>query len=133
VKLLLDTHVWIWAAVDPVKLGPKASDLLTDVDNELFVSTISTLEIGCLVTSGKVELTIPLADWIEKSLASLDCATLELSHADALEAYSLPAEFHRDPADRILVATARSRGLSLVTADQRILGYPHIKALDARL
>ena len=71
--------------------------------------------------------------WIAASMEILGCTTLEISHAVALAAYSLPGDFHRDPADRILVATARMAHLTLLTADKRILKYPHVKRHNARL
>lgn len=75
--------------------------------------------------------------WIWSQLApenqALDLRTIELSHAHSIESYSLPPEFHKDPADRMLAATARVEGLTLITADQRILDYDHVQAYDARL
>jgi PIN domain nuclease of toxin-antitoxin system len=65
-------------------------------------------------------------------MADLAAHTAAVSHEIAMEGYALPGAFHRDPADRILVATARRDGLTLVTADDRILAYPHARTQDAR-
>jgi len=131
-NLLLDTHVWIWAAEDPGQLGKTTVAALSERENELFVSTISTLEIARLIDVGRIRLKGPLESWIGQSLASLRCTSLEVSHEDAIGAYSLPGNFHRDPADRLLASTARNRGLTLVTADRRILDYNSVETLDAR-
>lgn len=131
-SLLLDTHVWIWSQERPDELGPEATRLLTDPQVTLYVSTVSTLEIARLVAIGAVELTDPLISWVTETLGSLSCKTVEISHAIAAEAYALPPGLHKDPADRILAATARLEHLTLLTADGRILEYPHIETLDAR-
>ena len=70
--------------------------------------------------------------WISESLQGLIADTVSLSHEIAVGAYDLPGEFHRDPADRILVATARVHDFTVVTPDSRILTYPHVLARDAR-
>jgi PIN domain nuclease of toxin-antitoxin system len=133
VKLLLDTHVWIWSQESPEALGPAARTSLLDGDNELFVSTISTLEIARLAWLGRVSLSMELMRWVTESLRLLGAGALAVTHEEAVEAYRLPEPFHRDPADRILIATARTQVLRLVTADDSILSYPGVQALDARV
>lgn len=130
--LLLDTHVWVWASEQPEQLGPESRAVLRSSENGLFVSPVSSLEIARLVAIGRISIKGHLLDWVTESLAALSCETAELSHEVALEAYLLPGEFHRDPADRILVSTARRRGLILVTADRRILDYAPVETKDAR-
>ena len=129
---LVDTHIWIWSQETPEKLGPKTVDVLTDVSSPLHVSAVSTLEIARLIKSGAIELTGPLDDWVATSLDALGCNTVEISHEIAMTAYALPGRFHKDPADRILVATARLLELSILTADERILRYRHVQSVDAR-
>ena len=131
--LLLDTHVWIWSQEAPEKLGRRTTRLLTDERNALHVSTVSSLEIARLVNTGTIVLSGSLNSWVAETLDVLSCGTLEISHQIAIGAYSLPGVFHKDPADRLLVATARIYALTLVTMDERILGYPHVKSRDARL
>ncbi|MGA2261646.1 MAG: type II toxin-antitoxin system VapC family toxin [Acidobacteriota bacterium] len=131
--LLLDTHVWIWSQEAPEKLGELTTRLLTDRQNVLYVSTTSTLEIARLLMVGTVALSEPLTSWVSETLRALECGTMEISHQIAIEAYSLPGNFHKDPADRILVATARIYDLTLVTMDERILQYSHVTSQDARL
>jgi PIN domain nuclease of toxin-antitoxin system len=129
---LLDTHVWIWSQESPEKLGPRATRALTDAKASLFVSTISTMEIARLAAVGLVEVGGPLDEWVSDTLRSLRCGTMEVSHEIALGAYALPGDFHKDPADRLLVSTARLERLVLLTADERILRYPAVRSLDAR-
>ncbi len=132
-SLLLDTHVWIWLQEAPEKLGARTRSLIVDRQNTLYVSPISTLEIARLVAAGTISLSEPVGDWVSETLGALECGTMEISHSIAAEAYSLSGNFHRDPADRILVATARIFELVLVTADERILNYPHVESQDARV
>ncbi len=131
-SLLLDTHVWIWSQECPERLGPKAVACLTDPETALRVSTISTLEISRLVAVGFVDLEGSLRAWVRDTLEALRCSTVEISHDVALGSYSLPGDFHKDPADRILVATARLLDLTLLTADEKIIAYPHVRSQDAR-
>jgi PIN domain nuclease of toxin-antitoxin system len=132
VRALLDTHVWVWTQEQPERLGPRTKRLLVGGEHENWVCTISTLEISRLVAIGDIRLSIPLAEWIVQSMAELSAQTVSVSHEVAMEAYALPGTFHRDPADRLLVAATRRNGLTLVTADERILAYPHVRTQDAR-
>lgn len=131
-RLLLDTHVWVWTQEDPGRLGPRTKRLVLGAEHENGVSPISTLEIARLIAAGEIQLSIALAEWVTRSMADLAAHTVAMDHDVAMEAYSLPGAFHRDPADRVLVATARRGGMTLVTADDRILSYPHVRAQDAR-
>ncbi len=132
VSLLLDTHVWIWTQERPEQIGSKTRRRMERREEELFVSTYSSLELARLCEAERIELKGSLELWTETSLKSLHCAEVDLSREIALGAYQLPGEFHRDPVDRVLVATARVMGLTLVTADERILRYRKVKTLDAR-
>jgi PIN domain nuclease of toxin-antitoxin system len=100
--------------------------------HENWVCPISTLEIARLISVGDIRLSIPLAEWLAQSMSEMSAQTVSLSHEVAMEAYALPGSFHRDPADRLLVAATRRHGLTLVTADDRILAYPHVRTQDAR-
>jgi PIN domain nuclease of toxin-antitoxin system len=132
VRVLLDTHVWIWTQEQPERLGPRTKRLLIGAEHENAVCPISTLEISRLVAATEIRLSMPLAEWVVESMADLAAQTVSMSHEVAMEAYALPGTFHKDPADRILVAVARRNGLTLVTADDRILSYPHVRTQDAR-
>ena len=132
-NLLLDTHAWLWAAEDPERLGSTARELLVDTVNTRYVSPVSTLESARLMEAGSIILSLPLLQWVRRSREDLILETLPLTHEIASESYSLAGEFHRDPADRQLVATARLRNCTFLTADERILAYPHVATQDCRI
>ncbi|MFA6569166.1 MAG: type II toxin-antitoxin system VapC family toxin [Victivallales bacterium] len=131
-KILLDTHVLIWAVEKPEELGKNSKGLLEDGKNEIFISPVSTLEIAQLINSGRIELNQTLNSWIKKVLRNLKVETVPFTHETAETAYRMQEPFHKDPADRILVATAVLENLSLMTADERILNYKHLSAINAR-
>jgi PIN domain nuclease of toxin-antitoxin system len=132
VRLLLDTHVWLWAATQPENLGKKTRAVLVDQKTDRLVSAVSVLEIARLNAGGQVVLSTPTARWIEESSKILMLDHLPITTDIAVEAYSLAPLFHRDPADRLLVATARIHNLLLVTADERILRYHPVRTTDCR-
>ncbi len=129
---LLDTHIRIWSQENPKQLGQKSRRELTDIAQDRFVSAISTLEIARLIHLGLLRLRDRFAESKQFSLAELNAAALDLTHEIAWKAYNLPGRFHNDPADRVLVATARIANLTLITADDSILRYPHVKILSAK-
>ena len=131
--LLLDTHVWIWSQEAPDKLGRRTTRLITDLRNALYVSTASTLEIARLLKDGTIALSGSIGSWVTETLEALSCGTIEISHPIAIGAYSLPGDFHKDPVDRLLVATARIHEMTFVTMDERILRYAHVRSQDARI
>jgi PIN domain nuclease of toxin-antitoxin system len=96
------------------------------------VSAISSLEIAHLVAGGVLELKGSLDRWVRTAIDSLEARSVDIDHRIAIEAYKLPGRFHKDPADRMLVATARINALTLVTADERILAYKSVRTVDAR-
>lgn len=89
------------------------------------------MEIARLVARREIELACPLQEWVARSMTALQLRTIELDHASAIEAYSLPEPFHPDPADRLLVAAARVHDLRMATADSRILEYGSVASLPA--
>jgi len=127
-KLLLDTHIWLWLLQDPRRLGPQAFQELRDTKNELWLSAISTWEALTLNFKGRIQLKGNLADWLARATAGTQEAPV--THEIALVARQLP--LHQDAADRILAATAQVLDLTLVTADDRLLGLGNIKSLANR-
>jgi len=132
VKLLLDIHVWIWTQEQIGKLGTEAKNHLTQPQTQLYVSPISTLEIARLVKAGRTDLACSLGAWISDTIDSVRCTTIEICHRIAAAAYDLPNQFHKDPAFRLLVATARVHHFTLLTANERILAYRQVESLDVR-
>lgn len=129
--IVLDTHVWIWWLSNPKTLYQRAQAALTTAmaDGTIFISSISTWEVALLVARDRLRLTMEASDWIAKSEVLPFVTFVPVDNAIALRAVSLPGSFHNDPADRIIVATALSMGASVVTRDERILKYPHLKAI----
>lgn len=131
-RYLLDTHVWLWSHEAHESFGRKARDILTSSKDERLVSAISTFEIARLICKRRLILRQPFAGWKTQSLEDLVATTIDVTHEIAWEAYHLPGAFHKDPADRILVATARLHNLVLLTADDSILRYKHVKSASVR-
>lgn len=130
--LLLDTHVFIWCAIAPDQLGERCRDAITRLSNELHVSSVTTLEIAQLSWAGRLEIRGKVMPWFDRAIRALGGEIIDIDGAIAAGAYELPQPLHRDPADRILAATARLFDAHLVTADKRLLDYPHINTVNAR-
>ena len=120
---LLDTHVLIWWLQGDGPLSPAQRRVLGAVDatSPLRVSDISLWEIATLHSLGRIQLTIPLRDWLAKAVAPPLVRLHGISPAIAAEVAALPDSFRRDPADGVLVATARVLGATLLTQDRRIV------------
>lgn len=131
-KLLLDTHVWIWSQEQPELLPRRTREAIDDRLNGCAISVISELEMARLTQRKQIELDRGLEEWIDQSIAVLGAHEIEISRSIAIEAYRLPGEFHNDPADRILAATARIYGMTLVSADRRLLRYRHVNSMSAQ-
>jgi PIN domain nuclease of toxin-antitoxin system len=127
-KLLLDTHIWLWAIQDSKRLGKRLLRELKNEANELWLSPISTWEVLTLNFKGRVRLHGDLADWLAQATAGTREAPL--THEIALAARQL--SLHQDPADRILAATAQVLDLTLATADERLLGLGDIRTIANR-
>lgn len=121
-RLLLDTHVWIWWLTDPDRLSRPAYMALRDADSELFLSPASTWELMVKSTAGRVTVSESVEALVEEAIAASGVQPLPVEHRHALQLRQLPAH-HRDPFDRMLVAQAQSSGLILVTADQQLAAY----------
>jgi PIN domain nuclease of toxin-antitoxin system len=127
-RLLLDTHIWLWNFQDPRRLGRRVSRYLEDRENELWLSPMSTWEALTLNYKGRIRIKEDLATWLARATAG----TREgpLTHEIALAARRLT--MHQDPVDRILAATAEVLDLTLVTADERLLGLGTIRTMANR-
>lgn len=127
-RLLLDTHIWLWTLSDPKRLGRRVVQQLKDEANELWLSPISTYEALTLYHKGRFEIDGNLEEWLARAIAGTREAPL--THEIALVATRL--SMHQDPADRILAATAEVLDLTLVTADERLLGLGTIRTMANR-
>lgn len=128
-KLLLDTHIWLWLLQSPERLGPHTSKVLADTTHELWLSPVSTWEALNLHRKGRVYLADDLAGWLPRALAGIQ-RQAPLTHEIVLAAEQLP--LHADPGDRFIAATALVQDLVLVTADQRLLGLGTVRTLANR-
>ena len=123
--ILLDTHVWIWLFNGSTELG---KDVIEQIDfaanrGKVFISAISVWELSMLVAKNRVNLSQPIHQWVKDSLSQPGVNLSVMSPEIAIESSFLPGDFHGDPADRIIVATARINNLLLLTRDKKIIRY----------
>lgn len=122
-RVLLDTHVFLWLQGAPNRLSGEARSLVEIQDNELVLSAASAWEIAIKHALGRLELPEPPARYVPDRMRSSSVEGLHVTHAHALASGSLPS-FHRDPFDRMLIAQAMSERLTIMTADEAIRRYP---------
>ena len=135
--IVLDTHVLVWALQDDPKLGPKAKTLIDEqIHDGVLVPAISIWEIALLVKKGRLGLASGLMRWVAQALDLPGLFLAPLEPSISIDSVMLPGDFHSDPADRIIVATARYHEAPLLTVDRAILDYAdagHVQAIDANL
>jgi len=129
--IVLDTHTWIWWVSNPEQISREAREEIHQAveREEVFISSISTWEVALLVRKGRLELTMPVEDWIAKSEELPFVQFVPLNNRIALRSNQLPGEIHDDPADRIIIATALTLGALLVSKDTKIRDYPHVETI----
>jgi len=125
-KLLLDTHVWLWALHNPARLSHRVRDVLRNPANELWLSPVSTWEALLLNAKGRIRLPANLSEWLAEATAPLREAPFTHEIVLIAQQLSLP---QRDPADRFLAATAQVMDLTLITADDTLLQLGTIRTL----
>ena len=131
-RYLLDTCAWLWLLDDPEHLSDKARQVLLLAETyPVGLASISLWEVARKESLGKLILRKPSSEWLKDACAVPGIERIELSHTIAWDSCHLPGEFHRDPADQIIVATARARKLTVITTDKRILDYEHVTTLKA--
>ena len=122
-KVLLDTCAFIWLCAEPDRLSPAAARILDDSDNSLLLSDVSALEITLKWTAGKLTLPEPPRLWLEAQIRTWSIEQVEMRREHMYRASELPGH-HRDPFDRLLVATALTSDATIVTPDTAIQSYP---------
>lgn len=130
-RLLLDTHIWVWSLLDPSRLSRRVRAELESPDNELWLSPISAWELLVLIEKGRVEVDKEGVQWVAEVSRSAALREAALTHEVAVESRVIDLP-HQDPADRFLAATARVYDLTLVTADERLLTSRRISTLANR-
>ena len=128
--ILLDTHTWIWSHSATKLLSGNVKKLIekTQTDQRA-IASISIWEFAMMVTKGRINVKIDPKRWLNNSIDNSGLRVIELTPEIAMESCNLPGDFHKDPADRIIVATARAHNLTLLTKDRRIIEYPHVQAI----
>jgi PIN domain nuclease of toxin-antitoxin system len=131
VRVLLDTHVWLWSLVAPDRLAKKIGRLLEAAKTERWISAISAWEVLVLAERGRIRLSMPAPRWIDQVLDELPFHEAPLSRRIAVRSRSIQLT-NDDPADRFLVATALEHDLTFITADEKILESRACRLLAAR-
>lgn len=119
-KFLLDTHIWIWAELEPERLSKRVIAALSHPDNEIWLSPISVWELMLLVEKRRLNLTSDPHEWVDEAFSRSPLREAPLNREVALRSRSVRTP-HQDPADRFLAATAAVYDLALVTADENLL------------
>ena len=130
--IVLDTHVLLWwASGEHTRLSAAAARAIASEQDggRILVSSISAWELAMLVERGRVALSIDTEQWLALAANVESLQFVPVDNDIAVKSVNLPGEFHKDPADRIVVATARRFAAPLVTADEKILAYPHLRTI----
>ncbi len=129
--IVIDTHIWLWWISNPEKLTVNAAQAIDNACREtsIIISSISAWEIALLSNRGRLKLSIDIQAWVRKTESLPFIQFIPVDNTIALRSVDMPGVFHPDPADRIITATAMTMGLPLVTKDEKILGYSHVKTI----
>ncbi len=129
--ILLDTHSLIWWVNEAKRLSPSANAAINGEASggRILVSSISAWEMALLVKVGRIAFTGGIPAWLAQVQRFRPMAFIPVDNEIGIEAVNLPGEFHKDPADRIIVATARKFGAPIITADEKIRGYRHVRTI----
>jgi len=128
---LLDTHTWVWWVTEDRRLSATSRRAIdrSRASGSLALSLMSVWEVAKKVEKAQLVLDRPLDAWVDEAVARPGLQLVELTRPVLLESCRLPGPFHGDPADQIIVATARDREAVIVTKDDRIRRYPHVRSL----
>ena len=130
--IVLDTHVLVWWCDGDAKLSDKAKSRIDGAlgsGEEILISSITAWEISMLGSNKRLTLTMDVDTWLQTVGEVEAVRFVPVDNKVAVESTRLPAEFHKDPADRMIVALARTLSAPLITADEKILNYPHVKTI----
>ena len=129
--MLLDTHAWVWWVTEDRRLSRRAKAAIVDAvaDQDLWISLISVWEVAKKVEKRQLVLDRPVDQWLDEAMTVHGLGVWEITRPILVHSCELPQPFHGDPADQILVATARRQGAVMVTKDQQIRRYPHVQTI----
>ena len=126
--ILLDTHIWIWWVDNPKHLTDQQVSIIQENEEKgLLLSRISVWEVAKLVEKGRLRFSVPIAQWITLATQYPGIQLVELTNEIIVESTQLPGDFHKDPADQLIVATSRVEKIPLLTADDKIINYEHVE------
>jgi PIN domain nuclease of toxin-antitoxin system len=130
-KYMLDTHTWIWWHMNPKKLSKKVKKIIENTNSydEILLSAISPWEFSKLLEKKRIGISCDPEDWINSALDMPKFRLVPLSPVLAYRSTALPQPFHSDPADQIIVATAREENATILTKDEKILTYDNVRSL----
>jgi PIN domain nuclease of toxin-antitoxin system len=128
-RLLLDTHIWLWSVLEPHKLSSEVHRCISDNENDRFLSPVSIWEAILLLEKRRIEIDQDFGEWFEQSQEEFDLQEASLDWKVVHEMRFMMLAY-KDPGDRFLAATARAYDLTLVTADERLLSMPGLKTLS---
>ena len=130
--IVIDTHILVWWVSGVETLSTAAKKAIKNTlsnSSEVLVSSISAWEIAMLVETGRLVLSMDVESWLDEVSQIDGVRFLPVDNEIGVKSTALPGEFHKDPADRMIVATARKLAVPLVTADEKILQYEHVKTI----
>ena len=130
--VVIDTHVLVWWVSDDASLSKKAKRIISETlkkGSEVLISSISAWEIAMLIEKGRLVLSMEVESWLEAVEQIEGVRFMPVDNEVWIKSTQLPGEFHKDPADRMIVATARQLAVPLVTADEKIIKYEHVKTV----
>jgi PIN domain nuclease of toxin-antitoxin system len=128
--IIIDTHILLWWQLNDDSLKVAYRELLNKSHEIIGISTVSLMEIICLYDRQRINLPIVSELWIEQIMAESKIVFIPISASIAIDAFRLPEPFHKDPADRLIVSSARILNCPLITQDSKILAYSHVQHLN---
>ena len=130
-QYLLDTCAWLDLRIAPELINPTAIGIARS-QPILHLASISLMEVTRKAATGQLILDAPIEPWMVGATNPKAIHILDITAPVAIDAFALPGDFHKDPADRLIVATARVHQLTIITSDRKILDYPHVRSLNSR-
>ncbi len=127
--ILLDTHIWLWSIYDSPRLDMRNAKIIEAKIERVCISITSCWEIAMLAAKRRLDLGMPASAWFIKVFDQSEIRVLPITPAITADAYELPGRFHPDPADRMIVATARLHDCLLMTQDEKIQKYPFVETI----
>lgn len=127
--IVIDTHIWVWAVQDFNRLSARQAEAIKQATDGVYLSAISLWEVAMLIDRGRIQTQRKALDWINAALSRGPISVIDLTPQIACQSFDLPTGFHRDPADRLITATALVLDLPLVTSDKQIIEHRDITTI----